>query len=905
MPTQSSPVPYEPYNTVTPQVDTPNDYQTVQATPQAFGSGIGEAIQGAGKEAQSLAKHFGDIYAESTARDATTKTAQDMAQAEADLHKLRGNDAVNGYKPFQDRISQIVKQNGSDLSLVASEMYQRDSANLVNNAIFRAGAHVGEQAEQGHLNALTGSIDVNTNLYAQNATNPTGNTYLANIAHAAGEHATALGLDSDSKQAAITKSVGIAGAAAIRSLVQSDPENAKNLFDQFSNSSLSYEDVENGNKVTHQVPYFDAAQRAQVTAEMQGEFKRQSLYTIQDAKDYASTGDDYNRGAVQSAMLRAGHTQADVDAQLHHLDNVKDTFGTAGARTDIQQSLENDKALAFSGKSIGNPPSDDALIKAFPKDPGKRQQIKDQYDDLNTISSFRSGLSTMPEKEAEAYLAAHQPTTSSAGSSAYNLGNVKTAAGALQGTASFVNPSTPVDGAILAANTLRNGYRGLTLQQIGDKWAPSSENNTSDWVSNVSKASGLSPGSIPDMDSPDQLHKLLRGIAVAEKSPSDRLNFSDDVISQGVLASLEGKHPTTTENTKGFAEQQDLYANLVKAKNDYYKNLNEDPAGVLTGNDSILNSMYQAGAKDPVKMNDYINEISKRQEALQIPEANLAVLPKSYATVLTNNLMSNPEQIPDQLNKMATQYGTNWPKVYQSLVQQGGLPSYAQIAQHLGENPDTQKYGTYFMRYMGSEETKGKTDEILMGGEQNLKTLKDAVSNNDDFKQMLTSFQRSGASAKQIADTITSAQKLALSIHFYDTTDGNPAATAIKALTSKYAYLPDGDARVPINRLDSISNNASAMLSDLENKMSPSQFVPDKYADRQQYIDNVKTSPTWITDEANKKILLIDPFNRPVMGKDGKQISIGFDDASIPFNLKLEDKSFIGKLTSGLEGLAN
>lgn len=136
--------------------------------------------------------------------------------------------------------------------------------------------------------------------------------------------------------------------------------------------------------------------------------------------------------------------------------------------------------------------------------------------------------------------------TSGSGVSANNLGNVKTAAGAANNTADFVNPSTPVDGAMLAANNLRNNYQGMTLQQIGAKWTGEPD-KAADWVSNASKASGIAPDAVPNLNDPGQLQKVLKGMNIAENAPAKAANFSDDVISKGVQASLAGQQPSTSK----------------------------------------------------------------------------------------------------------------------------------------------------------------------------------------------------------------------------------------------------------------------------------------------------------------------------------------------------------------------
>ena len=142
---------YNPVPTVAPEsgglAGGSSDYASVpEATPNAFGARIGEATQGAGQQVDQLAQKFADIYNESTARDATTKTAADMAAEQARFMQLKGNDAVSGLKQHQDNINEIVKQNSSGLSINATQLFQRDSALMVDRALFNAGAHVGEQA---------------------------------------------------------------------------------------------------------------------------------------------------------------------------------------------------------------------------------------------------------------------------------------------------------------------------------------------------------------------------------------------------------------------------------------------------------------------------------------------------------------------------------------------------------------------------------------------------------------------------------------------------------------------------------------------------------------------------------------------------------------------------------------
>lgn len=166
---------------------------------------------------------------------------------------------------------------------------------------------------------------------------------------------------------------------------------------------------------------------------------------------------------------------------------------------------------------------------------------------------------------------------SSAGSNANNLGNVKTASGAAAGTQDFMAPSSPVDGVVLTANNLRTAnYQGKTLAQIAQTWTGESPQKAADWAENVSKTSGIAKDAIPDLNDPTQLSAMMKGIAVAEKSPGDRARFTDDVITQGVQASLSGQKPATLtaqQAGKPYGANPDG-SPLTQA--DYYKSHSQD-----------------------------------------------------------------------------------------------------------------------------------------------------------------------------------------------------------------------------------------------------------------------------------------------------------------------------------------
>jgi hypothetical protein len=117
-----------------------------------------------------------------------------------------------------------------------------------------------------------------------------------------------------------------------------------------------------------------------------------------------------------------------------------------------------------------------------------------------------------------------------------NLGNIRAS------KTSFRAYSKPEQGAADATSLLRRAYSGLTLTQIGNKWAPPSDNNnTPAWINTVSTTSGLAPGEVPNLNDPEVVTKLLTGIAKAEKSAKDLQRFTPEVIRAGVESALSGK----------------------------------------------------------------------------------------------------------------------------------------------------------------------------------------------------------------------------------------------------------------------------------------------------------------------------------------------------------------------------
>ncbi len=280
---------------------------------------------------------------------------------------------------------------------------------------------------------------------------------------------------------------------------------------------------------------------------------------LRNANIYAESMKDplnANPDGINNALAAGYHAHTSmVDEDMPGIDKDEDTGNFTFAATDegkrtqavLQANVDNHTGAVISN-AVNTVAKSDAINASKLYDMYKDQlnpqwqatisaslapKVQNQY----VQSAVMGALSDLHQGYSKALVTPE----SSSGVSPYNLGNVKTKEGAATDTASFVNPATPVDGVIVAANNLKDNYQGLTLSQIGNKWAPSKENNSDNWIRNVSAASGISPDAIPNLNDPDTMKRLLSGIATAEKKPSDRAAFSEDVMKQGVQAALSGQ----------------------------------------------------------------------------------------------------------------------------------------------------------------------------------------------------------------------------------------------------------------------------------------------------------------------------------------------------------------------------
>ncbi len=136
----------------------------------------------------------------------------------------------------------------------------------------------------------------------------------------------------------------------------------------------------------------------------------------------------------------------------------------------------------------------------------------------------------------------------------------------------FKTFATPEHGiAAIGRNLLSYASKGLnTISSIGNRWAPPSENNTSQYVSGVSQDLGVSPDAKLDMKDPVVLAALTRAIIRQENG---QVPYSEEQVQAGVDAAL-GKRKLSEQQSPVYLAGNTQPAGLIEAGN---VNLNNRP----------------------------------------------------------------------------------------------------------------------------------------------------------------------------------------------------------------------------------------------------------------------------------------------------------------------------------------
>lgn len=888
---------------VTPAEGIPSDEIRTHADAAQFGGQIGQSVEKTGNEVGDLATKFASMYSDSAARDGVTKASQQLSDAEMEFKQNKGNNAVTAYKTFQQKVQQIGDTTAQSMpNMMAQKNFKDDFAREANGAIFRSGGYVAEQAESAQTASINASIANNINQFAVNAGNPTRQTYLTNIHDNALQYAQHLGLDGETADKLVSHNTGEAYSAAIRMNINQNPNFAKQLYDEAVNGSITVN--RDGKEI--QVPYLDAAHRAQVTSEMDGEFRRQFSDQLSSARSYASLGIGYDKDALVSSAQNAGHDQAYINAEMTRLDSLTSKSNQVNTRYTVEKSLDNNRAQAAAGLPLTNIPDEATIRAAYPNEPAKANDVIQDFHDQYRVAGYVGSLPTTPLSQINEKLEAFSPPGETQGVSPLNKkqGGKVPSAGETPGTSDSAiswtmqheggyvsndsgkgptkygvnkesNPEVDVEN--LTPDQAKKVLKDKYWDAVGaDKMSPQLAQVAFDTAVNMGVGTAKKLVAEADGD-PQKLIDLRRDhYQVLADSNPDKYGKNLD----GWNKRLDDLQQTLTPGPDQFADQSRLYQKMIAATQTYVKQLTEDPAGTIVGKDQNLTNMLNTGIKDPSKLGPYIDAINARQDLLEVPEANRAILPANVATSFAAQITSNPAAAPDAISSLEQKTGSYWPQVYHSLVTQGGLPANYQAITHLNDDPSTKKDAYELSRWM-AEDTKGKDTSTLVGGAKVETSIKNTIEATPEVQNLIDSLRQSGQSMDQVKGTMDAMNSLAYAKTYYNR-DPLAAQNAAAAFTGKYQFMEYGHARVPTTQFDAVNTNAQVLLDNLQKKaVAPSVYQTDQHGTvmkPENYFDWVKNSPTWVTSPNEDALWLKDPQDGWVRDKNGQPLSVQFSE---------------------------
>lgn len=370
----------------------------------------------------------------------------------------------------------------------------------------------------------------------------------------------------------------------------------------------------------------------------------------------------------------------------------------------------------------------------------------------------------------------------------------------------------------------------------------------------------------------------------------------DEIASvSGLLVGMADKTPEQiqqlVESVKPDPGRPDTYARQVAIAHHVdaalmarAKAISDDPGNyvVMTHPDvAALGAKVWGPGGTMADYGAFADAVKSHLNAIGVADEDVRVLPKPIASSMVRGLEQNPEQSYSSITKMEQQLGTHWPQFFRDLVQQGGLsPDYQMVAELDASN------GTLLARaYDEPRNNNGKRIEESIQP-TTITSIRKAVEGDPALTQLKNSVTNSTGSAVMRGSLNNAVQVLTWARMVYKGEDQPTAqASAIKAFTDKWEFMPSGGARVPKDRYDDVGYNAGATLrwASTTNLAVPKNAAGQPLVgglgqpSMANYVDALRAAPTWITSPNADALWLKDPQGKIVMqAKNGQPVAVAF-----------------------------
>ena len=332
---------------------------------------------------------------------------------------------------------------------------------------------------------------------------------------------------------------------------------------------------------------------------------------------------------------------------------------------------------------------------------------------------------------------------------------------------------------------------------------------------------------------------------------------------------------------ENFAEEAERYDLILKAAQDKAGALAADPAAYVLSTNPQLQSAYQAAQQDPSLLHQAVSLSLREQERLGVPSWQTRALPKGAATAVAAEFASiaDPTQQANRVADLAALYGPSWPRVQGEMVQ-AGLPSVTGVIAQMSSPLQTRarthlaeasRVGLKTLKgNIGNENSQFISDTVLAELQPLRESLRFNVGGATVYQQQHDAvLLLAHAYASAGDDRIQAAKKASADIinnqYVFQDTYRVPVGVdpeRVAATVLRVTLSLDGQEALPLG--------APEMLSALFPNMEPEEV-------QRQYARALQDSGTWVTNEMETGLIIVDQNGIPAMRPDGTPLEIAFD----------------------------
>jgi hypothetical protein len=898
-----------------PDSRVPDDYQRIQSSPAMFGAGIAQGEQQLGQGFSRGSEFFGQVAAD----DATNQVHQKLTnlmygepgkfQTDAQGNTvtdengkpvpdggflgMKGGDAMTRRATINQDFDQIVQNARNSLSSPEQQLdFDKDARRYLQGAQAQVSAHADQQADVYARDVNAGMDRNGDTAIARDPANDAKfqeGLDLKMKAAMRNLHVAGMANDPEAFQAAHDKVMQDATVKRIDALLPVNPPLAQQVFEQ-------------NRGILAAMPQYDALSQ-----------KFQNFGADDIARKIIGLiGGSSSGSAIQSAppMVSGGGWQS-VDSALTQQEsgnnpNVPNSIsGAVGAGQIMPATFQQ---YATPGEDINNS-VDNANVR--------QRIVQDLYNKTGgdpariAVGYFSGPGNIAPAGSPTPWLKDASDPTGKTTSSYVSDVMGRLGGNAPNGAVSQATQGFPARDDLLAkiptdlppeqydaVSTKLNRYYNQALQATSaDRAQVEQQYKGGLAMLQDGRDFSYDPNKIKSLFPPDVANQMIGDLqdakTIGQASIAVRGMSLDDIQRQ-----MQANDQVLSNSTgEGYSRQAKLANAFNTAAQQHFKQLAADPAAYVQTNNSRLASAYQAASAEtpqemaqlrgdgmPTAGESYAAMMQAEQTRLGVPDEAQSVLSKTQAINAAQQIMTSPDA-KASMDGMALQYGAQWPRVMRDLVRDGELPGNYEAVDNL-DPTNAQLLARALNEVKPKPDgTLPKTWDEIAGGTPGDPLTSAKISaqirDADPIPQLASSWLNAGASASQVAQRLSAIDSLAMARKVY-LGDQSPVQSAIDAFTKNYIFLPNGGARVPIDKEDAVTANAENLLAGIKAgqiAVPPSYGQPNQPTP-QEYAEELKAKPTWRNSPDDKGIMLYDKANRIVRDTSGKPVMVPFDMAA-------------------------